>query len=292
MRSRPARRARTAAAIAALPLLLALPGPRAAAGAEGAVATIAPIADLVREVGGPAVSVTTLLPPGASPHTYEPTPAAARALAAARAVFLVGAGLDAWAARLVAAAAPPGAVVVDLSAGVELVDGGNPHYWLDPRVAAALVDRIEAALARALPAERAGLAARAAALRGRLGALDAELADAIAALPTRRLVTFHGSWPYLARRYGLEVVGVIETAPGREPGPRHLAGIVARIRALGVPAVFAEPQLSPRAAEEIAREAGVRVLVLDPLGGVPGREGYEELMRFNLRSLEEGLGAP
>lgn len=277
----------------------------AAGGGErpAVAATIPPVADLVRRVAGPGIEVATLLPAGASPHTFEPAPSSVRAVARSRVLFVVGAGLDAWAGRL-AAAGPPGMVTVDLSEGVDLVtgladdhrdgggdaDGGaNPHYWLDPVVAADLAGRIEAALAAAFPREAGGLRSRAAALEGELRDLDAEIRASVARLPGRRLVTFHDSWPYLARRYGLEVAGVIELAPGREPGPRHLAGIVERIRSLKVGAVFAEPQLPSRPAEVIAREAGVRLVLLDPLGGVPGREGYLDLMRYNLRRLEEGL---
>ena len=302
-------------------------GAQAAPARLTVVATIFPVADLVRQVAGPDAEVLLLLPPGASPHTFEPTPDTMRALARSRIFFMVGAGLENWAGKLVSSAAPRDLTLVDLSQGVPLIielespesragrhlygatlglDSGsrpgrehreeshageaNPHYWTDPLIALELVDRIEATLAAAVPGSRAAFAARAASLRARLRDLDEEIRRSVAGFRNRRLVTFHNSWPYFARRYGLDLAGVIEVAPGREPGPQHLSRIVAAIRVLKVPAIFAEPQLPARPAEVLARETGVKVLVLDPIGGVaPDRLGYVELMRFNLRSLEQGL---
>src|SRR5512140_3951769 len=106
------------------------------------VATIFPIADLVRQIGGDAVDVITLLPPGASPHTFEPTPAQMREVAGARLFVRVGAGLDTWTEKLLAARSP-GLTVLTLTDGVPLLSltdahsdgtpagGGDPHIWLD-----------------------------------------------------------------------------------------------------------------------------------------------------------------
>lgn len=291
------------------------------------VATIFPVADLVRQTAGPEAEVITLLPPGASPHTFEPTPDMIRVVAKSRIFFAVGAGFESWAGKLVRAAAPRDLRVIDLAQGVALITdlesadaaaegkmrgaalgldgkpgtdrgpeesghagGVNPHYWIDPVLAGGMVDRIEAALAAVLPGSQAGISQRAASLRRRLEELDAEIRREVAGFGSRRLVTFHNSWPYFARRYGLELAGVIEVAPGREPSPRHLFRIVTAIRTLKIPVVFAEPQFPARPAEVIAREAGVRVLTLDPIGGVPpDRLGYVELMRYNLKALAEGL---
>ena len=106
----------------------------------------------------------------------------------------------------------------------------------------------------------------------------------------RDYVSFHPAFTYFARRYGLNEVGVIEVAPGREPTPRHLQDLVAAIRRYGIKVVFAEPQLNPRVAEVIAQEAGVKVLMLDPMGGRPPYgSDYLKLMRHNLAALDEAL---
>src|SRR5439155_8240531 len=120
---------------------------------------------------------------------------------------------------------------------------------------------------------------------------DLELRERISRFTLHEIVTFHAAWDYFARRYGLTVLASIEESPGREPGPRAIAGIVRLVREKGLRAVFAEPQFPPKAAEAIAAECGVRVLVLDPLGGegVPGRGDYPSLMRYNVAVMEEAL---
>ncbi len=266
------------------------------------VASIAPVADLVRQVGGTRVVVRTLLPPGASTHTFEATPAAVKEFVGARLFFQVGAGLEAWAGKLVKAAG--GVETVTLSQGMELIrpgeragashaghdhSAGNPHVWLDPLLALRMVGGIERALTAADPAGAAVYRANAEAYGARLRELDDEIRRAVSAFRTRSFVTFHPAWDYFARRYGLVQAGVIEESPGREPTPRQLAAIVAVIRAAGVRAVFAEPQLNPKPAEVIAREAGVKVVILDPEGGLPGRETYLDLMHWNLSRMREAM---
>lgn len=253
-------------------------------------ATIFPLADLVRNIGGDLVEVTTLLGPGASPHTYEPTAGQVKRLATARVVVSVGSGLDDWAAGL---AAGTDAIRLVLARELDLPAGADPHVWLDPVL---VRDRIAPALARVLAAADPGhaadyernLAAYAAALTG----LDREIASRTAAFGQRRFVSFHSAWRHFADRYGLEEAATIEEYPGKEPSPRWLADTVAVARQAGVKAIFAEPQFSTRAAEVIAAEIDVRVLILDPLGGegIPGRDTYLGLMRYNLDILEQALG--
>ena len=112
----------------------------------------------------------------------------------------------------------------------------------------------------------------------------------MATFQVRDYVCFHPAYTYFSRRYGLKEVGVIEAAPGREPSPGHLQKIINAIKQTGVKAVLAEPQFSPRVAEIIAREAGVKVLFIDPLGGRPPYgSDYIKLMRHNLAVLAQAM---
>jgi zinc transport system substrate-binding protein len=108
-------------------------------------------------------------------------------------------------------------------------------------------------------------------------------------LPKRSIVTFHGSWSYFAQRYGLIVAAVVEPFPGQEPTPSYVRDVVQTIKAKHVAALFSEPQLSRRAAEVIAQEADVPLFELDPIGGTPGRDSYEALLRYNADVLEKAL---
>ncbi|MEJ2695857.1 MAG: metal ABC transporter substrate-binding protein [Candidatus Sulfobium sp.] len=261
------------------------------------VASIAPLADFAREVGKGKVQVLLLLPPGASPHTYEPVPRTVREISKAKIFIKVGAGLEFWADRLMAAAAK-GITTVICSEGIPLLgrrapDGAisdvNPHIWLDPVICVKIVRKIAAALASADPANSSFYRNNAVSYISRLYALDREIAETVKTFRTREYVTFHPAWDYFSKRYGLSVAGVIEEAPGKEPTPRHVQRILDEVKRMRTKVIFAEPQFSARMADAIAEEAGARVLMLDPAGGEKGRETYIDLMKYNLSMMEKAM---
>jgi zinc transport system substrate-binding protein len=257
------------------------------------VASIKPLADFACQVGGDRVEVITLVPPGASPHTYQLKPSQVRQVAEARLLILNGAGLEYWADKLIRGAGNPGLQVVDTSQGIPLIGAGahgaNPHIWLDPQQAMLQVKHIKCALIRADPERAALYRANATGFLAKLGRLDREIAAEVATWAGSRFIAFHPAWVYFARRYGLEQAGVIERSPGREPSPREVAAIVETARRIGARAIFAEPQFSPKAAEAIARESGARVLLLDPLGSSLKDRTYLAMMRFNVAQMALAL---
>jgi zinc transport system substrate-binding protein len=284
------------------------------------IASIFPIADMARQVGGNDVEVTTVVPAGASPHTFEMKPSLVKTFASAKVFLMIGAGLEFWADQLVQSSGQKLKPVI-LSDGMTLIrsadlhhdesvkeaprasnksahtehahshDSGNPHVWLDPHLAKTMVTRIQEALSIADPDHASNYENRAKAYLGRLDALDRDIAVAVNQFKTREVISFHPSWDYFAARYGLTLAGVIEKTPGRNPTPREIAGIVSSIKDYHIRAVFAEPQFSPRVADVIAREAGVKVLILDPLGGetLTGRDTYINLMTYNLQIMKEAM---
>ena len=294
-----------------------LPAPATPSPAPGKIAvaaSIVPLGDFCQKIGGDQVSVTVLVPPGASPHTYEPSPTAVARAMAARVFVYVGAGLDPWAERLVKAQRNPGQAVVEAVAGIPLLkdveeqeheehaahepgkaehhhhEAGNPHVWLDPVLAEDICRSIAQALIKVDPEHKETYEVNLAKYLGQLQTLNQDIKETVATFRLRDYVCFHPAYTYFSRRYGLKEVGVIEASPGREPSPGHLQKIIAAIRSTGVKAVFAEPQFSPRVAEVIAREAGVKVLFLDPLGGRPPYgSDYVQLMRHNLAILAQAL---
>jgi zinc transport system substrate-binding protein len=281
-------------------IVLSMMLPGAAHGARGklrVVASISPLADFARQVGKDKVDVLLLLPPGASPHTYEPVPRTVQEISKARIFIKIGAGLEFWADRLVAATAK-GITTVTCSHGIQLLKGDehdhalsnvNPHIWLDPVICMKIVDRIATAFAAADPANAFFYRKNAAAYISRLAGLDREIAQTVSTFRTRDYVTFHPAWDYFARRYGLRVAGVIEEAPGKEPTPKHVQRILDAVRKMRTKVIFAEPQFSPKIADAIAQEAGAQVLMLDPIGGGKGRETYISLMKYNLAMMEKAM---
>jgi zinc transport system substrate-binding protein len=258
-------------------------------------ASIAPLADFARQVGGDHVQVITLVPPGASPHTFELSPAQVEQVARARLLVLNGVGLEYWADRLVAGAGNPGLIVVDTSQGIDLLEvdaggvGGNPHIWLDPQNAIVQVSHIRDALVRADPAHTDDYRANAERYMHELRQLDQEIADEVATWSNREFIAFHPAWVYFARRYGLEQAAVIQRSPGREPSPAEVAHIVETAQRIGARAIFAEPQFSAKAAQTIAAESGARVLLLDPLGSSLCDACYPNLMRYNVAQMADAL---
>jgi len=268
------------------------------AGKIKVVVSIAPLADLAQQVGGEHVTVTTLVPAVASPHTYEPTPAQIKEVARADVLVLIGLGFEFWAEDVIESAANPDLIVVYTSEGIEIIhdeheheghEVGNPHVWLDPRNAMVQVRHIRDALIKADPAHRAGYEANAEAYLAQLEALDEEIAAQVVTWSHREFIAFHPSWIYFTQRYGLVEAAVIERTPGREPSPAELAGIVETARRIGARAIFAEPQFSPKAAETIAAESGAQVLFLNPLGGAEGPTSYLEMMRYNVAQMGKAL---
>lgn len=281
------------------------------------IAGTAIVQDLVRQVGGDRVTVVSTVPPGADPHTYQPTPRDLQALQGARLAVWNGLGLDEQAQELVAEQGLPQLTTVVLSAGItplmgddhdhgehdgeahaDQADahghghaGGNPHLWLDPAYAIRYVRAIRDALVEVDPAGAETYRANAAAYIGEIEALDAWAKSEIATIPAerRKLVTFHDAFPYFAEHYGLELVGVVLKSPGREPSAQEVAELVTEIRRHQIPTVFAEPQFNARILELAARDAGIQVrrLYSDALDDQV--RSYLELMRFNVTSVVEGL---
>jgi zinc transport system substrate-binding protein len=269
------------------------------------------LADFCKHLGGDRVAVQVLIPPGASPHVFEPPPSVIANASRARVFVYIGAGLEPWAQRLLAAGDSRDRVVVQAAQGLPLIadvpdeepgheaahheedhhhEGGNPHVWLDPVLAQEICLRISAAFIQADPGHRPEYEARLKDYLQKLGELDREIKKQVADFRLREFISFHPAFSYFARRYGLREAGVIELSPGREPSPRHLQRLIAAIRRYGIRVIFAEPQLSPRVAEVIAQEAGVKVLLLDPMGGRPPYgSDYLQLMRHNLAVLAQAM---
>ncbi|HEX7579552.1 MAG TPA: metal ABC transporter substrate-binding protein [Thermoanaerobaculia bacterium] len=263
-------------------------------GRRVAAATIAPLSDLLARVAGPAWEVRTIVPPGTSAHMFEPAPRDVRRLAGARLVVTVGGGYDDWAGQL-ARAASAGAILLDAGGSLDIGLEADPHWWLSPALAARGVGAMAEALSRVDPAGAGGYRARAADTVAELDQLDRELEASLAPFRGKAFLAAHPAWPHFVARYGLRMAGSIEPAPGREPSPRQLRALIDEARAGGFDVLFTEPQFPESAARAIASDAGLRIGLLDPIGGVPGRATYFEMMRFNgtaLTTTFRGAGPP
>lgn len=267
------------------------------------VTSIFPIGDLARQLAGELARVEVLLPPGASPATFDVTPRQIRDLQRAGLFLMIGGGLDEWVSQLPEASGGD-SPVVRLSDGVPLLAGeedehghnhgsGNPHIWLDPiLVRDQILPKLGEALKGAIPDGAKLIDDRAILLADSLTALDEEIRETLRPLEHRAFIATHSAWTYFAARYGLEEAGVIHAHPGQDPSSREMAALLEVARARGINCLFTEPQLGEVAARALATELSLPTCLLDPLGGPnqEGRTGYFQLLRFNTRQLVHGLG--
>jgi ABC-type Zn uptake system ZnuABC Zn-binding protein ZnuA len=271
-----------------------------------AVTSISVLEDLVREIGGDRVEVSSLLPAGADPHTYEPSPGQVRDVAEADIVFANGLNLEPGALKVIEPNLPGGAALVKL--GEEAIDAGfpaqegaeedeptNPHLWLSVDAARDYAREIRDALALADAEGRETYDANYEAFLAHLDELDDYVQAKLSALPEerRKLVTTHDAFAYMADYMGLEVVGVVAESPGQEPSASDVADLMRTIEEIGAPAVFEEPQLGAEASvlERAAEDSGVEVCTLysDALDDdVPT---YIDLIRHNAEEIARCLAA-
>jgi ABC-type Zn uptake system ZnuABC Zn-binding protein ZnuA len=277
------------------------------------VAATTDLAAIATAVGGDLVTVETIVPAAVDPEAFEPRPGDLEKIRSAGLLVRVGLGYDHWLDKLVrqsgnARLMRRGDGYVDASVGIPLLEvsgqsvineGGhahgvaNPHYWLDPETAKIVSLGVAEGLARVLPAE----AARIAASRERFVAdLDAKLARwaaQLAPVAGVKLIAYHNSWPYFARRFRLDVIGFIEPKPGVAPSPAQLARLVTAGKKAAARAVIHEPYEPEDAARFVAQKLGVPfVLLATSVGSVPEAKDYFALFDHNVAALAKALDVP
>ena len=263
------------------------------------VTTILPLYCFATGVAGDLAQVDNLLPENASGHDYQLSAQDARKLNSADLVIATGLGLeDAVLGRR------PKAPAVKAAAGIDPIrghvhedhrhgDDANPHFWLDPILAAHAVTNILQALQKADPQNADGYARNAATYVARLHKLDQQAAAMLAPYRGRTLVSYHDAFPYFARRYGLQVVGVVQEVADVDPTARHLSELRTLIRERKIGVIFMETSSDARRVKQLAADLGVKIATLDPLESGPlSATAYEEGMRRNVESMRKAFDAP
>lgn len=186
--------------------------------------------------------------------------------------------------------------VIDASRGIELIhddEGDNPHVWLSVTNEIAQVRNIADQLKEADPAHAEKYEKNAAAYIEKLTALKTEMHAALDNVPHKDIVTFHEAFPYFAKEFHLNIIGVVEREPGTEPTPTELQETIEQVKALPTKVLFTEPQYSPAAAETIARETGAKIYTLDPVvtgeATPAAKDAYIDTMKKNMKVLQEAL---
>jgi len=256
----------------------------------GVVVTILPQQEFVTAVGGDRVYVTVMVPPGASPHTYEVTPAQMALLSKARLYAKVGTPVEfelTWLEKLIAQNRDM--LVVDCSKGIGLVEssdehepGMDPHIWTSLKNAVVMVSNICQGLVQVDPSGRSYYEQNRDAYIARLNALDGEIEASLKDIKNHAFIVYHPSWGYFARDYGLQQLAIEEG--GKEPQAAYMVRLIQEAKNKNIKVIFVSPEFSTRNAETIAAEIGGRVVAIDPLAG-----DYLDNMRKVAGAFKEAL---
>lgn len=278
--------------------------------------TLFPAYDIARIVGGDRVNVQLILPPGASPHTFDPTPSTLRQLQGSDVFFAIGHGVDDWVDGI--AENISGAKVMHLDRGIVLREyaerdndhdqeehadedhadhdeeghhheGEDPHYWLNPAHGIVMAETIAQTLVEIDPKNKDFYIKNAAIFTADMERRNARWQSTLANLSSREVVTFHDAFGYFAEHFNLEVVATFEPFPGKQPTPSYLREITEVIEEHGIRGLFIEPQLDGATLEQFAKDVRVTVATIDPIGGVDGRDSYAALIDFNVQAIERAL---
>ena len=245
----------------------------------GVVVSIAPQADFVEAVGGEKVSINVMIPAGADPHTYEPTPGQIVEVSKAKMYAEVGSGLEfelAWMEKI--SQQNKKMVVVDCSKGIHMMEeekdshnenqgehhrGTDPHIWLSPKDAKIMVENIANGLIGLDPQNESYYAQNRDVYVAKLEVLDKDIREGLSGVINRRFIVFHPAWSYFAADYNLEEIPI--EIGNKEPSAKDIATVIQEAREFDIKIIFAEPQFNPRSAEVIANEINGNVVFIDPL---------------------------
>lgn len=293
--------------------------------------TIYPLQYAASKIGGQWAEVKSIIPTGVEPHDFEPSAQQMVALSEAELFIYNGAGLEAWAEKAAEGFDPAKVKVVNASEGLALLkaeeahhaheageaheeesaakeaheEGAgaedehehgeyDPHVWLDPSLLKAQAARIKDSMIAADPTHKADYEKNYEQLASDLDGLDQEFSAMVEKAARKEFVVSHSSFGYLAHKYGLKQIAISGVNPADEPSPAELKSLIEEVKEHQIQVIFFETLVSPKVAEVIAREAGVKTATLHPLEGITEEEAkagkdYLAIMRENLEALGNAL---
>jgi zinc/manganese transport system substrate-binding protein len=264
------------------------------------VATFLPMYLFTKAVSGSSREVEILVPPNVTAHEYQASPSDARKLAQAQILVKNGLGMETFLSGLVANAGNPQLKQIDASQGIQALQEedhdhdhghshaeGNPHVWLDPILAQKQVANIREGLIAADAGNAQTYRANADAYIKQLQQLDQEFKSRLGSVQGCKFIAFHDAYPYLARRYGIQQMAVLEL-PEDSISPRDIQRVIAAVKEYDVQALLSEPGVNDSRLQQISNDVGLPVKTLDPIEtGSLDPQYYFTAMRKNLKTLED-----
>lgn len=274
------------------------------------VTTVAPLANIMTNVGGTRIKNTQLIPDGVDSHTFAPKPSDAAALSQADLIVVNGMHLEGLTEKMAQSVMKPGATLFRLGDNTITPDqwifdfsfprdkgDPNPHLWMNVQYAMKYADLMRQQLDLKDPANAPYYDQNFQVYNAKLKALDDGIYAAVQTIPplNRRLLTYHDSWAYFARRYGMTVIGAIQASDFGEPSPKDVAALIDQIRRTQLPAIFGSEVYPSKVLDQIAREAGVQFVTTLRDDDPPGNPGdpqhtYVGMMLEDMRNMIIPLG--
>ena len=284
--------------------------PPTAPGLLRVAATVSPITSIVENIGGTRIRLEGIVPEGVNSHTFEPAPSVARVLADADLIVLNGLFLEEPTLEMAEANKKPETVILSLGDRSILGEDWqfdfsfpqsegrpNPHLWPDPILALRYAELVRDELVRLDPSNAEYYNENFDAFQARMTELDRGIKAVVETVPidNRKLLTYHDSWAYFAKRYGMTVIGAAQPSDFSEPSAQEVARLIDQVKELGLPSVFGSEVFPSDVLETIARESGANFIDQlrdDDLPGSPGdpRHSYLGLMLQNMEIMIPALG--
>ncbi len=269
-------------------------------------ATIFPLVDIAQNIVGDKIEVVQILPSGASPHTFEITPEQVKKLQDVKVIFAIGHGLDDWVYDIKDAIGDIEIITVEKGIELKNISGEeeheqiheheehehgdqDPHYWLSILNAKKIAENIKDELVK-IDLENSEIYEEN--LQNylvELGKLEEDVETKLVGVKTRDMVTFHNAWQYFVDEFDLDIVTTFEPFPGKEPTAKYLEELNKVVKEDNIKVIFSEPQMSNDVLKPFAKDLGLELFILDPLGGDEGRNSYIEMMEYNGDILFEAL---
>ena len=283
--------------------------PRLAQAQLKVVTSTTDLYDIAKSVGGDKITATHIGEGYQDPHFIEAKPSFVLQLRNADVWAFVGLDLEiGWMPLLLDGARNPkirlgGSGYVDASKAIRVLDTpqgnvdrsmgdvhplGNPHYWLDPENGRRIARLFKAKFSELDPKNAAAYDANERAFEAKLNAAEKGWADDLAAIRGKPVVAWHTSWRYFAEYTGMNIVAFMEPKPGVPPSPSHLYTVIQAVKKTGAKAIVMEPFYDRKVADLVAKQTGIKVLLLPPsVGGIRGApvNDYVSLMKYDMAQL-------
>lgn len=268
-----------------------IPKPSDSSGKINVATSFYPLYFFASEIGGDKAIVTNITPAGAEPHDYEPTPQDIAKIEISKLLVLNG-GFEAWGDKVKGDLSGKGIVLV--TAGEGLLTKNDPHVWLSAALAKIEAQRILAGFVKVDSSNASYYSKNEKELETKLTQLDQDYRKGLKNCSRHDIVTSHTAFGYLADAYGFNQIAISGLSPDSEPSSQTLVEIVNFVKKNDIKYIFFEKLVSPKLSDTIASETGAKLLVLDPLEGIPQDEikkgaDYFSVMRANLSNLEIAL---